>query len=236
MKAQRYMLTNYMPSITATDICSLEGGTQVVHLSKSCKCKRYSIRGVRAKDIDILVDERLTDTDKPLVEIIEKRGKYDHATRDRLTFRASYPEAGAYDVAEFSATEHPHGLTLKIITSSGSVVFRKNYRRLTSEVDRSDPISLARMLTTHAFGKDGVGGYFRHLDWQSVDSCANEYIAKVLDNPQWTKVECYQEAGRILYRESRNLGWRKMTLRERIKHGLADSGQWHRNEILLAFD
>lgn len=228
---KRYILTNYMPSITATDSFDLEGGHQIVHLSKSCTCKRYSIRGVRAKDIDILIDIRLSDIDKPLLEIVEKRGKYDHGLRDRLTFRMPYPEAEEFSIATFSAEKKAHAVTITVC-SDEQKVFRKNYQRLTSDVDRSDPLSLARMLTTHAYGKDGVGGYFRHLDWACVDSCSNEFIAQVCAHHEWTKIECYQEAGRILYRESRALGWRKMTLRERIKHGIANSGQWHRNEIL----
>jgi hypothetical protein len=217
----------------------IEGGTQTIWRSKSCECSRYTFTGARGKDVDILIDKRLN-AHYPMVriEVATVHGRFDGAARDRYVFRM--PERGdqcAYVAAcvPFVRREE-HSVVFTIDDLSGAAIVDVSYRVLTSEIDRTDPESLARMLTAHAFGQrraDGctIGGYFRHLDAQTVDSCASEFIGMVLENETWTKAEAYRCAGRILYRESRNLGWRKLTLREKKKHGIpADAGQWHRAE------
>ena len=213
----------------------VEGGHQTIYRSKSCKCKRYTFRGVRGRDVDILIDERVQSWSGCVrLECSEKSGRYDGAVRHRYVFRI--PERS-------DQHEYVFGTIPEFVLMPGSIVFRvaipgtekypvdHDYRRLVSDIDRSNELSLVRMLTTHAFGSNDRGGYFRHLDADTVDSCAAEFVAQVIEHPTWTKAEAYQCAGRILYRESRNLGFRKLTLREKKKLGIdPNTGQWWKEE------
>lgn len=77
--------------------------------------------------------------------------------------------------------------------------------------------------------------YYQHLDHAIAESVAAEWTLTewAQEAPRWTLAEANRSASRALYRASREAGFRKMTLRERLRLGMAaDSGQWHRTDHL----
>ena len=227
-------ITTHTTFLTNLPCLPIEGGHRITHLSKSCACSVHTLRGTPAKFLTINIDRRLAPGDPCRCEINTKKGRYDLAERWVITFRLYDPKTEP-KTREGSVRwkECPHSWLLTAQWDDGGK-WSMTFRRLTSDVDRTDPVTLRKMLIAHAFGANGGGGgYFHHLPEDEVQGAANEFVGAVIENPQWTRAEVYQCAGRILYRVSRSLGWRKLTLRERKKLGIEDGGQW-RHESDLA--
>jgi hypothetical protein len=98
----------------------------------------------------------------------------------------------------------------------------KNYKRLRTTLDEYNP---QRLLIWH------WTRYYRHLPYETAEQVAQTWILSDWANyaHEWTLAEANRSASRALYRASREAGFRKMTLRERLKCGLtAASSQWQR--------
>lgn len=184
---------------------------------------RYHIYDSPAGELDVVVARHAHATYWKL-EIGRKRGRYDGRERWRITLRGLPPSAGP----EVSDLPVAH---LEVDSEEKSHRIRCDYinievRRLRSAVRPDDLDQIARW---HA------SRYYLHLDDDTVDGVAGEFVAAMGAAPTpLTLAEANRMASRMLYRASRELGWSKLTRRERARLGLTGEAQWHPSERVEA--
>ena len=188
------------------------------------RCRRYTLRGVPARGADVLVDDRLIvaedgavsgpdPRDVVVVEVCDKAGRYDGAVRRRYAVVVAH---GAC-----APTWPPTGLDIS--QSDGHVRVTvgdtsESWPQLRADLD--DGYHLARILMWH------WRRYYTHLvDDDGVRELADAWAAEH-DGERWSLAEANRSASRELYRLSRDLGWRKLTLRERQRLQIQDAPQW----------
>lgn len=201
----------------------LESTHQTVHLSRYVSGTRYTLRGIPASRVDVVVCERRDPRDVPVLEHVRKRGRYDGAERDRLTLRY-YPTHQANGLVEVEldydslGSDEPVELIITR-TDTREVLLLRDYPRLRSELEG---YQLARIVMWH------WRRYYCHLtDGDEIRVLADSWAAEHSDE-RWTLAEANRSASRLLYRHSRDLGWRKLTARERAKYHAHT--QWVRQE------
>jgi len=204
----------------------LESTEDFVWLSKTIRCRKYTLRGVPASVVDVLIDDNIDrwPNDPMVVELSKKTGKYDGQLRDRITIRRRQ----AHQVADI-----PHiCLRCDLDASKLDVVIRltigaerREYATLRSDLN---DYSLARIVMWH------WRRYYIHLvDGDMIRAFADHWAIEQSESAQrWTLAEANRAASRALYRLSRDEGWRKLTLREREKYDIRS--QWVRNEMYAA--
>jgi len=217
---------------------ALERTHQRVWLTSTCCADRYGVRGVAASRLDLLLDQRLRDGTDPdprdlvILEIRAHPGRYSGEVRDRLAWRVHRPSDVGADGrraddlawAQIDVEEVPGVATVTLTEGSGGVVWQREYPVSRWECDDRSPARLITW-TWHR--------YYGHLCWIDVEPLAACYTIA----PGATVSEAVREAGRQLYRLSRELGWRKMTLRERRRLWGPDGDSrplWHRESELLS--
>jgi hypothetical protein len=194
-----------------------------VWLSTSCCCHRFTLRGIPARRIDVAIDRRADDPPAGFVwvgEIGDKVGKFDGAIRPRVVVRL----AGRKDLAGMASSGDLPVLDLIVREDEESthVVLgeeRWTFRRLRWQPD-TETDSGARILTWH------WQRYYSHLAWDEASALADTFAIA----PGETLAAANRRASRALYELSRDLGWRKLTCRERRKYGIDGEAQWHREE------
>lgn len=197
----------------------LEKTEDIAILSKRCACRKYTIRGVPAKKIDVLVSldalSPMDARDTLIIEISHKQGRYDGNWRKRITLRRLPGHQAKHLplVSPVISTIESDQLTIAI----GQ--WADTFQTLRSSLDG---YHLPRILMWH------WRRYYPHLhDTDAVCELANswaEEISQEIKEKHWTLAEANRSASRALYRFSREMGWRKLTLREREKLGF--SVQW----------
>ena len=199
---------------------------------------------------------RTETTDSPvcIVEVGRKAGKYDGAERDRITIRpwqrAQAREIRAAGADAVQVTGEETATTGRLIVRAGRTVdievgtvdgsgWERSYGRLRWEPDAA--IDAGRVILWH------WTRYYRHLREADARDLASTWTWPP-EAPSWvqsaaaiaagmpedearaprpvTLAEANRAASRALYDLSRQLGWRKLTLRERERLGLVDHGQW----------
>jgi hypothetical protein len=206
----------------------------VVWLTKACRCDRYTLRGVPAKRIDVIIDDTkgIPDSHRPgyvwVVDIRKKSGRFDGRERTRITLRlrqshqvADLPIADLY-------VEETLTRAIRIYLEIGAQLrWEETHQQLRSDLRDYDP---QRIVMWH------WNRYYRHLDYTTASQVAELWAAGefAANKNEWTLAEANRSASRALYRASRDEGWRKLTIRERIALGLSGTGQWHRSDTLAS--
>jgi hypothetical protein len=210
----------------------------------------HTLRGVPGKHCDVLVDDQPYRAgsmyrDEPdaegirrgkeawerpwllVLDIGRKAGRYDGAERWRLTFRdvqprrdpATDPIRGAVRVIE-----EPTSTVVEVFWRGG--FWGQEFPRLSYTVD--DRTDLAGVLIHQA------SMYFGHI-WPREAEQVRALAAEWARRP-WVK-ECgdicwlNRDASQCLYDLSRNLGWVKLTQRQRERLGLGGQ-QWQREDYV----
>lgn len=223
----------------------LEETRDHVWLSKTCQCRRYTLRGVPAKQVDILIDETLL-ADEPNLHpkdtihctIVRKIGRFDGAERDRITIRVS-PGHMVKDLVRGEI--YVYDSDAELMTDSGETILCADL--IPDPVKDVEPIWSAKYqclksdLTEHNAQAIVIWHwtkYYQHLPYEIAESVANEWAVSdfATHSADWTLAEANRSASRALYRASRDEGWRKLTMRERLKHDLLNTGQWQRADRL----
>jgi len=215
----------------------LESMSDDVWLSKRCCCSRHGLRGVPSKRSDVLIDQRLEANDaiddRDCIEfsVVRKIGRYDGATRDRLAMRIAHRHAcSEHERCYLSIADLPNAWRIDVTTAHGVVRWTREYARLNSDLAEYDPERLIMWHWTR---------YYQHLEHAVAEQTAKVWALTdwAQQASKWTLAEANRSASRALYRASREAGFRKMTLRERLRLGLAeDSGQWHRVDNIPTTD
>lgn len=204
-----------------------------VWLSSKCRCNRYTLRGVPARLVDIIIDESKesrNERDKIVLEISEKAGRYDAAKRDRLSIRFRQGHQ-VTDLEEclISLAFLENALRIDIVSSSGEIRWTRQYKQLRNNLTGYNPQSIVIWHWTR---------YYKFIPHEIADRVAQEWVLSefAIHGQEWTLAEANRSASRALYKSARNEGWRKLTLRERLKLGMdADAAQWQRVEHIDSF-
>lgn len=189
----------------------------VVHLSRTCTCQRMGLRYVPAKRVDFLIDQRTTlaDGEHPecwMIEMGRKAGHFDGATRDRWTARIIRESQAPKNWADIVITETGSGV--EILCGAHSAT----YPMVRREISDHEPERIVIWHWTR---------YFRHIPHEDMLAAAQGWA-----HTEWPTIsqcglaQANRSASTMLYRLSRDLGWRKLSLREQGKHNVI--GQWHR--------
>lgn len=218
-------------------LAQLQATDDVVWLSKTTKCLRHQIKGLPMRDVDVLIQTGLSPSDvgaeiEPLcVEIVAKLGKFNGRQRFRVTVRRWHKGT--------SASFQPGNLTADVIDAGdhgsvwisvtgydGESLWAEKFSRLRMELEGYD---------TGAIVIWHLNRYFRHLlDDHYADATQ---IAEAWTPESADLAGANREASRLLYGLSKELGWVRLTLRERRRiwgDDAADRPIWHRREELDA--
>lgn len=212
----------------------LEATGDPVHLSRKVVCDRYTLRGVPGKLIDICIS-RTVQTPGRLIclELMEKSGRYDGATRVSINFREWNPRSKIYmdslnqprEITPGSVRAFPEtrGAFSGIVVSieSGTLAWSRWFPTLKSDLEGYD---LKAIILWH------WSKYYNFLQPDDARSLAAEF--EIVCPRNLTLAEANRLASRMLYRLARDQGWRKLTLREKKRYGLEDIGQWIRADII----
>jgi len=199
----------------------------ITHIGKT-RYAQAALGGIPRRRLSLLVPEghHVNETDLYLIEIGKKTGKYDHAERSQLSIR----RLDRQTVDSMSNVQ---------VVNSGHLVW--DQKGPTAEVtiqtwDGGEHIHIASgpVLRTEAIeGAEGArqiiawhwSRYYTHLRHVDVSDLLETFGFKSDENLNAAN----RRASRALYKRSRDLGFKKMTLRERFKHGLdTDSPCWQR--------
>jgi len=217
-----------------------------VHLSRACTCERAGLRGVPLARVDLLIDSRIdsrcdpatrTDPDpssSTVLEFGEKAGRHSGARRDRWTWRSVEHTATAYQGIPWAQLEiEAAGRSTRVLLrgGDGAVLLERVYPRLNWVFSRPD--DAGRLVWWHARRHFGF-----LLAAEAEDDVAALAATFTIPLSVATVSEANRLAERALYRLARDLGWRKMTLRERVRCWGAAAGQdrpqWHRADEVAA--
>jgi hypothetical protein len=199
----------------------LEKMEDKVWISSTCRCERYSLIGVPSNKIDILIEEDLLFP--ACLEIGSKEGRYDGNYRTRLTFRSIHPGM----IMDEAALLWERGRNFMFyLFVKGEKIWTGNYAQLRWEAD--GPEVIRQCLGWHC------SRYYKHL-FEEGDSLLDSLAALIhLEHPDgWKRplASINRLVSRYLYRESRHLGWRKLTKREGALYMMASCG-WVRQSSL----
>jgi len=204
----------------------LEPTHDPVWLSPTCRCKRWTLRGVPGRVVDVIVDERITCGEAPdgydlVCSVVRKPGRFDGATRDRLAFRAmAMRETGRLAHGAVTMEETDAAISISI-RRPGMRGWKGEYARLRSDLSDYD---LPRIVVWH------WRRYYAMLPAEDVYALADSMTW--LPDGAPTLAEANRAASRALYRLARDMGWRKLTARERAALGLRS--MWVREEDYAA--
>ena len=196
-----------------------------VHISRSCICSRFAIRGVPARSVDVCVDRRILEQsadDLPMVLTRSaKSGKYDHSLRDRWLIRRMNGQSvmnSQMPDAEVIVTASTASVGIRVIVGD-LIASRADYDRL-PPIDHSyDQIACVKRNWTR---------YFRHICWESdVTPRLDEYVPFIVQ-PGDTISELNMHASRWLADVSVSLGWHRVIAPAAARRGLP---LWHRDDV-----
>lgn len=205
----------------------VEWTADTVWISRTQECRRATLRGVPGRRVDVIVDARIVENrvdqrDVITVEVIAKCGRYDGAQRPRIHIGIREGRHDRRDPAP------PCAVTVQ--TSSTNITIRLAvggdgwsgaewsgvWERLRSDLNDYNP---ARVVMWH------WRRYYQMIPDTDAVALADAWAAEMSERvAPPTLAEANREASRMLYRAARNAGWRKLTLREQSRLGLAR--QW----------
>lgn len=186
----------------------LEYTSDIVHLSKTVRAARATIIGVPAKRVDVLVD--VNPEQIGAMQVVTKRGRFDAAERPRITLRRWDP-SNALPKGELWVTVSDTQVSLDVASALGTWTLTE--QRLRSDLVNYNP---ARLVMWH------YRRYYGFLPHADVTQVANSFDIRDCR----TLAEANRKASRELYRLARELGWYKLTLREKMALGLSAESCW----------
>lgn len=215
------------PMQVAAFVDHLEWTEATVWLSREARCRRATLRGVPARRVDVLVDQRILDgapadpRDLLVAEVGLKAGRYDGAQRPRIALRQvrgscarDWPALDLRVTIEPGTERVPEAITVRLGDWSGS------WDRMRMTLD---PDGAGRIIAWH------WSRWYSHLPQADVQWLLDTWGP----SEGATLAEANRQASRVLYKASTLAGWRKVTLRERRRIGLDDDEpQWQRVERL----
>lgn len=220
-----------------------EASEDRVWITRHLSATRHTLRGVPGRLVTVDLADHVQPADLLVVEIGRKVGRYDDRAdpatlaRDTLTVRpwptcmdgSGRPKrydtpAGLRDVRTGgSLTVERWGESCQVcVTWEGGSWCSPVYPVLRSALADYD---LRSVVLWH------WRRYYRHLEADIVLPLADSFESMHPGIRAGTLAEANRQASRDLYRASRDAGWRKLTARERRKHGL--SVPWVREEDCL---
>lgn len=196
----------------------VERTEDTIWITKNICAQRYTIRGVPGKRFDVVAQQGLSVDDFSIVEVVEKSGKYDGSIRQRLTIRqcdlsliclegymeVSYEDNKLFSVSINNSMDESPEWTFETVP-------------LRARLRDYSPFRLVRWHWSR---------YFNFLSWEDVEGLAKSFT---VDWYGETLAEANRRASRGLYDLARQLGWRKLTLKEQERLEL--TGAWHREEV-----
>lgn len=206
----------FVDSAASLSTC-IEKTEDRVWLSRTVCCDRYTLRGVPAKRLDVIVQQGLDLTGPCLVEVVTKAGRFDGATRPRISVREDNPSIPS-ERGSISCSWAEDGIRIDVTRQAGPAWCWEGVP-LRSQMDDYCP---ARLVTWH------WTRYYQHIPYEPDVRALAESFQIV---PGETLAEANRRASRDLYRLARDLGWRKLTLRDQQRYGL-EGRQWHREEAV----
>ena len=215
-----------VPYALFADFCSgTETTEDKITIKRRC-FQRYTLRGIPAKKIDVLIQEHITEHAPAEIEcqLTKKTGRFDGSIRDRIVFRAiDYTRKLPRAVCAIHFD--PKNPLVDVFIGHHALA----YERLRSDLE---PDGLGKIWMWH------FQRWYRHLHETFSDGDARKagdsWAATNIENiAKWTLAEANRSASRDLYRISRELGWRKLTLREREKFNF--DSMWIKQEKIADF-
>lgn len=212
--------------------CSPSG--RRVWLTQTCRLTVHTLRGVPGKFVDVLLPDCMP-SGPTCLEIGLKASCFNGAKRWRLAFRPwehtctegkvpclKFPGPGRLDIDEEQSA------TVLLARWSHGGIWAQSFPRMRWEVKAG---ALRAILIAQAkawFGfllRSASDDVYALADyWSSLDHTQKEKDIVVLN----------RTASHALYDLATQLGWRKLTLREKRKLGLSDdSPQWHKADGLV---
>lgn len=164
-------------------------------------------------------------------EIGEKKGKYDHAIRDRYAIRRFsmhdlelLPRADLRIVLDMDADE----LTILIRPWNNDPIYAKTYP-LSRIVGTTENVHNVIWYHIHKYfghlkkiDRDELNSYVKSLEMEMVSTGPDMFLSAM-----------HQRISQFLYRLSRNQGWHKLTKEMRDRLGMcSDASQWHHESEL----
>lgn len=224
--------------------------------SQNQRLRKHTLRGVPGRLVDVLLPDTIYQTETYALEIGTKSGKYDGHLRTRITVRRwqadQYLANGQVLICD--EDECPSGLEWeglpKSYDSATWCVVSACWAPRTVNHDGANGL-----VDIHLDGgswiecfprlKSDLSGYdlpalvcwqwkryYKFLDAETVEPAAQAFESLHPEIRSKTLAEANRIASRYLYRIARDLGWRKLTIRERAS--LAMSAQWVRQEDVAA--
>ncbi|MGH8709719.1 MAG: hypothetical protein ACREVA_00095 [Burkholderiales bacterium] len=250
------LLGRYRVSLRPAYLSLLEKTTDSVSI-RGTPYERFTWRGVPGKYCDVIIARSIYEhryegesvldisEQKPTalpekwkecaLELGRKAAKYDRIKRLRYAIRRwpkdrirNLPRADLRICLNPPEETSVHGSITIIVRPESGPAHVDEFACLRSELEGSELARIPgwhwRKFFTHLTDQDGM------REWCDGWGAVNAELSK-----DWTLSEANQQASRDLYRLSRQLGWRKMTVRERLAHGLTeDSPQWQRADEMAA--
>lgn len=188
------------------------------------KYTHAALRGIPRRLVSILIPEtELVVGEKYLIEIGIKIGKYSGNTRKQITIR---------DLNRTPVDSIP-GIIYNDSTLICWAVGDTGVVAIQSQFDQTElKIFKGKLLRTECITtQEGVRKiiawhwtrYYTHLKHDEVQDVLLSFVP-IQDE---TLTACNRRASRVLYQRSKELGWKKMTKREREKYQL-DGSQWQK--------
>lgn len=242
------LLRRVMASVGERERALIEPSEETVWISRAYRARRYTVAGVPGRLLTIIGPEPgSAQWDGDIVcDVQTRRGRYDGAERPSLLLRPISPDDGTNgilsdvddvdDVCELlirRATDgrpDPEGVgaIVDLIGCDVSIRVATIARVWRHELDEDGDLS--RIAGWHATR------YYTHLGdsmGDAIEQATHDLLVAVRERDDITLAEANRIVSRSLYRASRDLGWRKLTQRERIRHGLGvDHPQWVRESHL----
>jgi len=189
---------------------------------RSAVLRHAAINGVPRKVLSIIIDERLLDDfddQQIVVEVGRKIGKYDMGERDKISLRPALDGLITSGACEY--VDGTIAITDDLIIV-GSVVLISLPPRLRVAPLRDDD-------DFRAIPRWHWSRYYCFLQYDEVSDILSGWELLGAE----TITEANRRASRAIYRRARELGWRKMTLRELSKNGFSpESGSWHLQSVI----
>ncbi len=206
----------------------LERTEDRVWLSRTESCLRHTLRGVPAKLVDVCITEKSL-AERVVLEICRKKGSYDGSERWTLTLRnwshkqKTYMDSSSkpQPIYEGTFTVHavPGAMVAVALWQGGS--WTQAFACLRSDLKDYD---LASIIMWH------WKRYYQFLPFEEARALADTFEVSHPEVRSLTLAEANRLASRDLYRLARNLGWRKLTAKDRSKYVL--DAQWVRQEVI----
>lgn len=195
------------------------------------KSRVHTFKGVQGRLIDLLLPDRIPSV--VALDVGRKIGSFDGERRWRLTFsnwegyprwmegtNGQHPKDGRVKLESFSEND----LAVVVLWQGG--MWAQSFTRLTYKPRDENKKGIFLWQFQH---------FYDFLRWEDVRAAADYWELLPSTAACNDLAELNRSASRMLYDMARREGWKKITLKDKHRFGLAPSSpQWQREERLLA--